>query len=104
MIGGVIDDTMEVKFDRPDSSIVADCGRDLYWTNGRIKLTEGEVYSLLQRDGKIVAPKCVCLDAKTTCKEAGQPQCDEMEYECNRAMNAGGQFCVQNRWGGQTCY
>jgi hypothetical protein len=26
MIGGVIDDTMEVKFDRPDSSIVADYG------------------------------------------------------------------------------
>ena len=26
MIGGVIDDTMEVKFDRPDSSIVAECG------------------------------------------------------------------------------
>ena len=26
MIGGVIDDTMEVKFDRSDSSIVAECG------------------------------------------------------------------------------
>jgi hypothetical protein len=29
MIGGVIDDTMEVKFDRPDSSIVADYGNGL---------------------------------------------------------------------------
>ena len=26
MIGGVIDDTMEVKFDRSDLSIVAECG------------------------------------------------------------------------------
>ena len=26
MVGGLIDDTMEVKFDRPDSSIVADYG------------------------------------------------------------------------------
>ena len=29
MIRGVIDDTMEVKFDRPDSSIVADYGNGL---------------------------------------------------------------------------
>jgi hypothetical protein len=78
--------------------------RDLYWTNGRIKLAEDQVYALLQRDGKIVAPKCVCLDAQKSCEEAGQSRCDEMEHECNRAMNAGGQFCVQNRWGGQTCY
>jgi hypothetical protein len=29
MVGGLIDDTMEVKFDRPDPSIVADYGNGL---------------------------------------------------------------------------
>ena len=29
MIDGLIDDTMEVKFDRPNPSIVADCGNGL---------------------------------------------------------------------------
>jgi hypothetical protein len=29
MIDGLIDDTMEVKFDRPDPSIIADCGNGL---------------------------------------------------------------------------
>src|ERR1700760_3177307 len=29
MIGGLVDDTMEVKFDRPDPSIVADYGNGL---------------------------------------------------------------------------
>ena len=54
--------------------------------------------------GPVVAPYCSCLDLLRACQMDDRSDCDKMSTECNRTINSGGQFCLPNQWGGQSCY
>jgi hypothetical protein len=97
-----------------DTSIVANAqvqSRDvcskrstLVWRDNRVAVTTEEFMRIVGPRGTVTAPNCGCIDARIACEAMGQADCDGMMPECNRALNGGGQFCMRNRSGGQTCY
>jgi hypothetical protein len=76
-------------------------GEFILWRDTRIAITRGE-FNYLEKP--IVSPPCSCADLKKVCVEEFRDSCDQMENECIGAISTGGNFCIQNKWGGQSCY
>jgi hypothetical protein len=76
----------------------------LVWRQNRVAVTTQEFMRIVGPNGTVTAPKCACIDARQACEAMRQDDCAAMMPECNRALNGGGQFCMRNRWGAQTCY
>jgi hypothetical protein len=79
------------------------CWRDGHylWQDTRIAVTRGEFIYLKK---PVPAVSCACIDLVNECFETDRQDCRLMFSECLNTTAKGGQFCIPNETGGNSCY